>query len=198
MEPDEEVIKTQIKVFKVSVGECLKANKGVKKIDKKETVEEGAVAKVLEEMKLMVRELPLRLEQRMIEGPERSRPRKYRRLHPMMIDEMVHMISRGPGDPISILFIASFVREDFPWLYEIGVEAYRTVKSGSIQEAHDALRYFRDSAEATIRGPLMEEMGISKEAYVMLRELPMIIEHSMHRILSGNRAHRQSKTKDDK
>lgn len=93
------------------------------------------------------------------------------------------MISRRPNDPIGILIVASLVREDFPWLYEIGIEAYRTAKSGSIDDIQEAMRKFRDAAEFTVRGPFIEEMGIfPKEAHMMLRELPMIIEHYMHRI----------------
>ena len=82
-------------------------------------------------MKLLVRELSVRIEKQMIEGTERfNRPRRFRRFHPMIIDELSHMISRGEDDPIGILIISSFVREDFPWLYEIGIEAYRMAKLG--------------------------------------------------------------------
>lgn len=184
LEPDADVVKTQVQAFKTTVVEMLNALGGAKKIEKKETVEEGAVAKVLEEMKLLVRELPLRLEQRMVEGPERFRPRRVRRFHPMMIDEMVHMISRRSDDPIGILIIASFVREDLPWLYEIGVEAYRAARSGNPDDVQEALRAFRDAAEVTVRGPFLEEMGlVSKETSGMLRELPMVIDHYMNRVI---------------
>jgi len=183
LEPDTDVVKTQVHAFKSSVEEVLRAISSPKKIEKKEAVDEGAVAKVLEEIKLIVRELPLRLEQKMVEGPERYRPRRVRRLHPMMIDEMAHMISRRPDDPLGILIIASLVREDFPWLYEIGTEAYRAAKTGSPRESHELLRAFRDAAEFTMRGPFLEEMGmLGKETHIMYRELPMIIDHYMQRL----------------
>lgn len=141
---------------------------------------------MLEEMKLIVRELPLRLEQRMIEGPERFRPRKFalRRLHPMMIDQIAHMISPGRDDPITILLIASIFRDDFPWLYEIGLYAYHTAKSGNLKETHEALTAFRNAAKATAQGPFMEELGMdSKEIFMMLKELPLMIDHYRDRIL---------------
>lgn len=132
-------------------------------------------------MKLIVREIPMRIEQQMIEGPERYKPKRMRRFNPMMIDEMVHMISRRSESPIGILVIASFVKEDFPWLYELGVEVYRAAKSGDYREAREAMRAFRDVTEFTIRGPLMKEMGpYSKDARMQLEELMMVTEHYMH------------------
>jgi hypothetical protein len=181
LDPDPGVVTAQVQVFKASVAQVLKTMGGKETTEKSETTDEGSVAKVLEEMKLIVRELPIRLE-RITEGAERFRPRRFplRRLHPMMIDEMAHMISRRTGDPIGILIIAGMVRDDFPWLYEIGLEAYRRAKSGNLERAREALRTFRDAAEATVHGPFMEEMGMgSKEAHMMLRELPMVIEHYM-------------------
>ena len=186
LEPDKDVVTNQVQAFKASVSEVLKALGGQKKVEKKETVDEGAVAKVLEEMKLIVRELPLRLEQRLIEGPEPFRARRFnfRRFHPMMLDDMVHMISRRRGDPIGILIIASLFRDDIPWLYEIGLDAYHTAKSGSRQETREALKAFRDAAIATVKGPFVEKMGmVSKEMFMMLDELPMIIENYGDHIL---------------
>ena len=57
-------MEAQVRTLKSSVAEVLKAMGPQKKAEKKEAVEEGAVAKALEEMKLIVRELPMRLEQR--------------------------------------------------------------------------------------------------------------------------------------
>jgi hypothetical protein len=184
LEPDKDVVTNQVQTFKASVAEVLKALGGQKKVEKKEVVDEGAVAKVLEEMKLIVRELPMRLEQRMIEGPERFRPKRFpfRRFHPMMIDEMAHMISRRRDDPIGILLIASIFRDDIPWLYEIGIDAYHTAKSGNRQETREALKAFRDAAIATMKGPFARDMGMGgKEMDMMLEELPMIIEHYIDR-----------------
>ncbi len=183
LEPDEDVVNTQVQVFKKTAEEVAKGIDSPKKKTKDASGNDGTVAKVLEEMKLMVRELPLRIEDRMMEGKERYRPRKRRRFHPMMIDEMTHMISRDRNDHIGILIIASLVREDFPWLYEIGVEAYRTAKNGNQEEAQEALRMFRDAAEFTMRGPFMDEFSISsKEMHMMMKEFPMVIEHYMHRM----------------
>jgi hypothetical protein len=102
----------------------------------------------------------------------------------MMIEEMTHMISKRPGDPIGILIIASLVRDDFPWLYEIALEAYRATKGRSIACARDALRTFRDATEMTLRGPFAELGIIDKESHMHIRELPMIIDHFVDQVES--------------
>lgn len=178
LEPDKDVVLAQVKVFKASAAGVLAAIGGQKKNEKKDEINEGAVAKVLEEMKLIVRELPVRLEERMGERAENPRPRKFslRRLHPRMLEEMMHMVSGRSEEPIGILVLASLVREDFPWLYEIGLEAYRTAKTGNLENTQRALRTFRDATEFTVRGPFFEEMGYAgKEGYMLLSELPRII-----------------------
>jgi hypothetical protein len=185
LEPDQGVVTAQVQEFKSSVAGVLKAIGPQKKDEQKEATDGGAVAKVLEGMKLIVREIPLRLEGLMTEGSERFRPRRslLRRIHPGMIDHMAQMISRRSDDPIAILIIASFLREDFPWLYEIGIDAYKAAKTGHSERAHDALRVFRDAADMTMQGPFVEEMGMGKEAHMMMRELAMTIDRQMERIV---------------
>lgn len=187
LEPDKDVVITQVQAFKKSAEEVAKNISGPKKQSKKSSTDEGAIAKVLEEMKFMVRELPMRIERNIVEGKE-YRPKRTRRFHPMMIDEMTHMISQKTDDPIGILIIASIVREDFPWLYEIGVEAYRSAKAGDHDETMEALKLFQNAAEITMRGPFMDEFGMgSKEAHMMMREFPMVIDHYIQRLDKSNR-----------
>jgi hypothetical protein len=177
------VVLAQVQVFKQKVNEVIVKLQLPKENKELPQENEAAVAKVLEEMKLIVRELPMRIEQQMIDGPERYKSKRMRRFHPMMIDEMAHMISRRSESPIGLLVIASVVKEDFPWLYELGVEAYRAAKSGDYREAREAMRAFRDASEFTLRSPFMKEMGFySKDARMQLEELPMAIDLYMNLI----------------
>jgi hypothetical protein len=57
----------------------------------------------------------------------------------MMIDEVAHMISKRSDDRIAILILASLCRDDFPWLYELGLEAYRVSKRGGVEHVREAL-----------------------------------------------------------
>jgi hypothetical protein len=180
IEPDTDVVKAQVQVFKTTVTAIL-GTIGVAQVpEKKETLEEGAVAKVLEEMKLLIREFPMLVEQRMMDGPERLR-RRTRRIHPMMIEQMSRMFSRSSSAPIGILIIASTVRDDFPWLYELAVDAYRIAKTGSVDDAFEALQTFQRAVEMTMTGPFLEELGpMGKDMHMVMRELPMLIDQYIH------------------
>lgn len=198
LEPDEDVVKAQVQAFKEKASEVLKQLLEPKTEKEASLSDEGTVAKLLEEMKLMVRELPGRIERRVIEEPERYRKRPFRKFHPMMIDEMTHMISKRSEDPIGILVIASLVKDEFPWLYELGLEAYRAAKRGSNVELKEALRIFRDASEMTFHGPFAKEMGfISKENHRMMRELPMIIDHYLHRYAKLKESPNESSDEED-
>jgi len=142
----------------------------------------------LADIMAVVTELPTRIEERLSERIEPIRRRKLRRFHPMMIEEMLHMGSRSSEDPIGILIIASFLREDVPWLYEVGVEAYRTTKSGNFKASVEALKGFHRLVEHTLHGPFMEEfMMSSKETHMMMDELPRILEHIIDRYISSRK-----------
>jgi hypothetical protein len=186
LEPDADVVASQVRIFKENIEKALSAighneEPGKQEVNNEAAINETAVAKVLEEMKLVVREVSIRSERLMIEGAERIRPRRsmLRRFHPRMIEDMSHMISRRAGDPIGILILASFVRDDFPWLYELGLEAYHVAKKGNSGNAIRALEAFRDAAEFTLHGPLAEEMGLGGRDLEGIRELP----HAIHRYI---------------
>jgi len=183
LDPDENVIKTQVQAFKASISEALKTPGGTTRIEKKQKEEDSSAAKLLEEMKLLVREMPDRLEMRISDFSLRNKPRKLRRLHPGMIFEMTHMLSRRENDAVGILFIASLLRDEFPWLYELGIEAYRISKSNNTKRKIEALEQFRDAAEFTVRGPLAEMFGtFNKEDLMILRDVPHIIDDIIHRL----------------
>ncbi|MCK4829478.1 hypothetical protein KA005_77855 [bacterium] len=133
-------------------------------------------------------ELPSRIEGRLSERTEPTRRRKLRHFHPMMIEEMIDMSSMKSNDPIGVLIIASLLRDDVPWLYEIGIEAYRTAKSSTPKVAAEALRGFQRAIERTSHGPFMEEFMISsKETYRMIHKLSRILEHIIERYISARK-----------
>lgn len=103
------------------------------------------------------------------DSARRLRPRRFRRFHPMMFHEMM---GGKPGDPIGILILASMLKDDAPWLYELGAEAYHAVKRGRTPEAQQAIRRFRKALDFSLHGPFSEEMGFHpKELHMMLREM---------------------------
>ncbi len=138
---------------------------------------------ILEELVTSVRGLDSRF--RDLEGivsEQAPRSRRRRRFHPMMFDEMAHMMSEDGEDPVALLMFGGLLRDDYPWLYEIIMEAYRDVKDGDPKAAQRAIERLRRVVKYVSRGPFMEEFGgSSKEAHMMMMELPMMLDHLLHR-----------------
>ncbi len=125
---------------------------------------------VLEELVTSVRGLDVRVRETVEDSPSGGRRRL--RMHPMMMMDFVHF-SRGPARGenglLSLLVAISFLRDDLPWVYDLGLEAYLQTsrKSPNAKRARqslfDALRMLR-------RGPFEEMLG-TKESYMVLREI---------------------------
>lgn len=125
---------------------------------------------ILEELVSSVRSVEMRVRDVMDDDPVmRWRWRRRSRFHPMMMHELMHRVSEGPRDPIQILFIASLLRDDAPWIYELALEAYRAIRSGRKVEAQKARRRFVDAIEMLQKGPFSEELGIDRMALKMIR-----------------------------
>lgn len=136
-------------------------------------------SEVLEELVEAVRKMEVRIR----EQPDEPRPRRKSKPHPMMFRDMASMLSERPGDPVGILLIASSVRDDFPWLYEIGVETYRALRSGRKAEARDAVQRFMRAVEMTMHGPFRhEELGASR--HMFMRELAFVMRDLLHEQLA--------------
>lgn len=143
---------------------------------------------ILEELVATVRGVEgrfARLDESLLDADYRSRRRR-RPMHPVMLEDMSRMISEeGADDPISLLMFGSMVRDDLPWLYELVVEVYREVRSGDAKAAQRAIERLRRMTKMLQRGPFMEEFGGgSKEAHMMIMELPPMLDHLLHRIES--------------
>jgi hypothetical protein len=109
------------------------------------------------------------------------RPRKRRRFHPAMIEELMHVSPRLGGKYIAFQMVVSMFREDFPWLYESGMDVVRILKSdNSLKEKERAISEYMELVEFSFEHPIMREMVMpDKEQYMMLRELPYMLRHSL-------------------
>lgn len=182
LELDSDVVKVQVAAFKATEAEILKKTRTpTGREEKQDLIEEGPVAKLVEEMKA----LPSRVAERLAESEMPPFRRLRRRFHPMMIDALMHITGES-GDPVSILMAASFVRDDLPWLYELTMEVYRAVKSGDstlIESENTRLRRF---SEVMMHGPLMEEFGfVDKDSFMMAREFPRMLQRLLDRTLAS-------------
>ncbi len=76
-----------------------------------------------------------------------------------MIHETIHMLGRGDPNPgVAALVIASFFRDDLPWLYEMGAELYRQSLSAEPPVVVRAYRNFIEAAEFAAMGPPAREL----------------------------------------
>jgi len=105
----------------------------------------------------------------------RDRPRA--QVDPGLLSKIVDMLSERPGDPIALLLTASMFRDEAPWLYELGVEAYRAARAGPPEDAQRTMRQFLHAAELILRGPWpLEEMFIDpRRAHMLLRALDQFL-----------------------
>jgi hypothetical protein len=181
LEPDSDVIKAQVKQFK-AVSDKIVEGLSRKGNGEAAGTEDNPMAKFLEEMKVLVRDLPSRVSDRLSEIGDPMRRRKLRRLHPMMFEDMMHM-GAETNDPIGILVAASIVRDEMPWFYEIALEAYHAVRSGDAQSAEREINRMRHVSEMVMHGPFMEDYG-GKEAHMFMMEFSHMFENMVRRFMA--------------
>lgn len=180
-EPDREAVEMQVEAFSEKATELLKEANQAPTENEQTPVDVTSVAKLFEEVKVMFQDLPSRMEGRIADVVRPFGRRRGRRLHPLMIEEMMDM-GGDSDDPIGLLLAASMVREELPWFYEIAVEAYRAIKSGDSELADREIRRLRHIPEMLMRGPFMEESG-SKEMHMLMMEFPRMVDHMARRYL---------------
>jgi hypothetical protein len=177
LEPEQETIRPLVETFHK------KATEIVSKIDKPTNeksgnVDENSTAKLFEEVKIMFDSLPSRIENRI--DPESKRRR--RRFHPMMLEEVMHIGIKSENPYLGFLMAVCFFKEDFPWIYEIGLETYKGLKSAKTLTTKRKLLFQFEQALDLLRHPMMEEVyGHSKDLYIFRKDLT----HFMHNFLDG-------------
>ncbi len=101
-----------------------------------------------------------------------------------MLEEMSHILELRPGDPLRMLLFSSFLRDDLPWLYELGVEAYRASTGGNNPvKARKANHRFMSAIQTLRRGPFLRELG-NKDTYMLVEAM----EHSLRLDRRGTEA----------
>jgi hypothetical protein len=125
-------------------------------------------SKLTEELKTKIEALPSLIENRLYD-PERRRRRKF---HPMMLDEIMHMEMKEENPAISFLMMISLFKDDFPWIYEIGLETYKVLKSSkSKSEKEKSLKTFERSLEMLGHPMYREIFGKSEELYMFSKDM---------------------------
>ncbi|OLF80206.1 hypothetical protein AWH60_02150 [Pseudoalteromonas haloplanktis] len=137
------------------------------------------VHKELDTLKMMFKEMISRSE---FEKESRMMKRK-RRIHPKMLDELLHISPRFEKNFTGFQIAISLFRADFPWIYDAGIDLVRTLRNTNNQEERrDAVEAFQELIEFSFEHPLMRDMYMpDKEMYMMARELPHILRRTLER-----------------
>ena len=179
--PREEAVRSQVRVFRENVDKVLKTRGKVKTAEPPAS-EDQNTAKLFEEVKAMVRELPSRVDERIALVSRMGVTRN--RLHPAMLEElMFNPALRGRGSKaLNWLVFLSLIREDIPWLYEPGMEFYRAIQSrkrDDIRAAHESLLHIlKFSQKSKMLYRFLRNEG--EDVHFLLRHLDEFIERTLH------------------
>lgn len=183
--PREEAVRMQVQLFMAKVAEHLASNSSG---EEKSEPEEESIAKLFEEVKAMVREMPDRLENRIRHAPASTPLRRLSRRSPMIVEDILFS-SRFHGNgrdsmAMSWLMLVSLLRDDLPWLHEVGLDIYRQYKLGKdISKSADE---FGQLADMTFRGPLGEVFGgREKFGHDGFRHLPEMSRHFLMQMMEA-------------
>lgn len=180
--PREEAVRRQVKAFLEDIVKLLKDE--AKENNPKPDADENNIAKLFEEVKAMVHQLPDKVGER-LRNTERRPSRGLRRFHPRFLEDALFnpAIRELPGGQAAgwLMFI-SMLREDLPWLYEPGLDLYKALRSGNIARIAKAKETFLVFFYASMHGPWVHEGILQKGDSYILRELPRMIEVFLNRI----------------
>jgi hypothetical protein len=189
LKPHGNVVKTQVQTFKATADKILSslAVPGAEAEEKPPSAD--ATAKQLEELKVMFREMPSLLEHLLADNIGVSRSRKKRRFHPMMFEKMMDMGEIDKSGPVGILVFASLVRDEIPWLYEIAMEAFRALTSGTQKSVEQIMQSINMLEKFHMRSNLFEELGMfdSKEMHMFIMEGSQILYSMIMRCLKNRK-----------
>lgn len=104
-----------------------------------------------------------------------ERKRKTRKYNSMFLDEIMHMSNKRSS--YSFLMVLSLLKEDFPWIYDMGKELIDILKSQNKPEENAiAIKEFRDIVDFTFSHPIMHDMFERNNNSIMfMKEFPYIL-----------------------
>ena len=179
-EPDEEVIRFQVQQFNKKVKDIIKPKPENNGLEIKETkLDSDAAAKLFEEVKIMFKELPTRIERVSLKTNSKE-PKKF--MHPGILEELIHYSMRFESK-IGLQMILSPLKNDFPWIYDGAIETLEKItKLKSIETVEQEISDFMRIVEFSFEHPIMRESFEENEYnYRYYREIPRIIYDFLRR-----------------
>lgn len=173
-EPDEDVIKQQVEIFKSKSQEIIKARQEKSQIvEVEKPIDNNESAKLFEEVKLMFKELPSRIEN----ASQRTSSKSNRKLHPGMIEELIHYaFSRNIEPKVTLQIILAPFKNDFPWIYESGLALVEKVGKVKHIQLTKSFKEFMELMDFTFDNPIYRENYRDEYDFRYFRETPYLIE----------------------
>jgi hypothetical protein len=164
-QPDNETIRIQVQGFIKKIEVILKKpkskTKDLSKID--------PTAKLFEEIKIMFKELPSRIENITIDSNKRSN----RGIPPDMFFELEH-ITRGMEPILGIKILLSPIKHELPWIYNGAIHIIEKLeKEGITPQNEREIDRFRELIRFSFRHPMMRELCDLKFIIPELEEVLM-------------------------
>jgi hypothetical protein len=107
----------------------------------------------------------------------------------MMFEEVLQrrdFFGKKGSVSLAWLMFVSLMRDDLPWLYELGMEVYRALRSGHAHALDDARCEFQRMARPMRNGhPMLMDMLDTEgdeDSFMALRHLPRIADEFLHRL----------------
>lgn len=92
---------------------------------------------------------------------------------------MHHQLFKGSQDVgIPILITFSMLREDFPWLYEAGMQLYRALQNGNPIAIERSRKGLLTLMEAVHRDPFLRELTGAPED----QEMMFVVDRALHNV----------------
>ena len=184
--PREEAIRKRVLEFRDSVTKITDTRKKVV-IKSGEDGAEQKAAKLFEEVKAMVRDLPERIDARVQSNSRGRNSRSDYRMRLSLIEDFINYKRFSERDDASIhlLLLMSVFKDDVPWIFEPGMELYRAIRSGSRRAISEASRQVISISGAMDHPMFMEAFGRDdKYSFTLFRELPHIIVRLVENVRS--------------
>lgn len=148
---------------------------------------DGPFGAILEEVNVRLRDLLERVER----PNDPISVRRSRRFQPMMIEELLHLTHRLGNHFVGIQFALALIRDQLPWIYDVGIETINILRSRrSREEKQIAIGEFNRLLEFSFEHPMMREMhGGNKEYRLFYHELPRLLSRAMEKTMADRQAH---------
>jgi hypothetical protein len=90
--------------------------------------------------------------------------------------EIMHFSKKAMNNSYAFLVAISLIREDFPWVYELGKDLFDMLKSNkSRKQKEEAIYNFREMLEFSLHTVRYDKRMNSTEDMIFLHEIPMML-----------------------